>query len=98
MNKKIVFGIAIVTMFLALCYSADAQQPTRISRIGYVVRNSVMLLIKVVILKHCGKDYAKLSYIEGKNIVIEFRCGEGERVKRLSQACDRACVTQGRCS
>ena len=34
--KKIFFGFALSTMLFALGFSAEAQQPTKVPRIGYV--------------------------------------------------------------
>ncbi len=50
---------------------AEAQQPKRIYRIGYLARSGV----------HEGfrKRLRKLGYIEGRNLVIEWRSAKGKR-------------------
>ena len=75
MNKKI-FVLALSALLLALCLPAGAQQPKKVSRIGYlssgepasdVTRNEAIRLA----LRERG-------YTEGQNIAIEYVYGEGK--------------------
>jgi hypothetical protein len=42
MKKKVTF-LALCTMLFALCVSAQAQQPTKVSRIGYLSNSDAAL-------------------------------------------------------
>ena len=63
-------------MLLALCASAEAQQPGKVPRIGYLtggdaVSNSTRSEAMRLALRERG-------YIEGQNIAIEYRYAEGK--------------------
>jgi putative ABC transport system substrate-binding protein len=70
-------------MLLALCSSAEAQQPTKIPRIAYLAGSS--LSAAAARTEAFRQGLRELGYIEGKNIVVEWRFGEGkaDRVPRL---------------
>jgi putative ABC transport system substrate-binding protein len=76
-SKKVkVIGFALCAMLFALCSSADAQQPTKVPRIGFVSggnANSPPPLIEAF-----RQGLRDLGYIEGKNILIEYRYSEGK--------------------
>ena len=64
-------------MLFALCYSATAQQPKKVPRIGYLsladpARESARSEAIRLALRELG-------YIEGQNIAIEYRYAEGKR-------------------
>jgi putative ABC transport system substrate-binding protein len=63
-------------MLLALCTSAAAQQPTKIHRIGYL--NAASLSVTARRAEAFQQGLRELGYVEGKNIVIEWRSGEGK--------------------
>jgi ABC-type uncharacterized transport system substrate-binding protein len=83
MKKKITV-LALCTLLFALSFSAAAQQPTKIPRIGYVsgTGDSNNPGPYVEALRQGLQD---LGYIEGKNIVIEYRGAEAkpERIPSL---------------
>ena len=83
MKKKITV-LTLSAMLYALCFSAEAQQPTKIPRIGYVsgTGNASNQGPYVEALRQGLRD---LGYIEGKNIVIEYRGaeGKGDRIRSL---------------
>jgi putative ABC transport system substrate-binding protein len=81
MKSKITV-LAFCAMLLALCLPAQAQQPTKVHRIGYVrvVGTPAIPGPNVEAFRRGLRD---LGYIEGKNIVIEFRYAEGKR-ERIS--------------
>ena len=83
MNRKI-FGTSLCALLFALSPSVDAQQPVKVSRIGFLgfpspsanaARNEAF-----------RQGLRELGYVEGKNIVIEWRFAEGklDRVSALA--------------
>jgi putative tryptophan/tyrosine transport system substrate-binding protein len=76
MNKRQVRSFALWAMLFALCPSAEAQQPTKIPRIGYLAPNSLSVLAaRTEAFRQGLRD---LGYVEGKTIVIEWRSVEGK--------------------
>jgi putative ABC transport system substrate-binding protein len=80
MNQRI-FALVVGVMLFALCVSADAQQPTKVPRIGYVMAQSRSTAS--VRIDPFRQGLRELGYVEGKNIVIEWRFAE-EKPDRLS--------------
>jgi putative tryptophan/tyrosine transport system substrate-binding protein len=75
MKKPALSSILVATLLLVLEVAAEAQQPTKIPRIGF-------LFIGSKDQPHLGsfrQGLRDLGYIEGKNIVIEYRYAEGNR-------------------
>jgi putative tryptophan/tyrosine transport system substrate-binding protein len=76
MNKRKLGSFALCAMLFALCQSAEAQQPAKIPRIGYLSNADA------------GTDSARteglrlalreLGYIDGQSIAIEYRYAEGK--------------------
>lgn len=71
-------SILVVVVLLALCVSAEAQQSAKVRRIG-VLRGDSSPNLSVETFQQAMRD---LGYLEGKNIVIEYRYAEG-KVDRL---------------
>ena len=63
-------------MLFALCASAEAQQPAKIPRIGYLTAASPSAI--PARLEAFRQGLRELGYVEGKNIVIEWRYAEGK--------------------
>ena len=83
MRKKI-FSLALSTMLFALCFSAEAQEPRKIPRIGFLSASS---------RSTSGPLYAafleglqQIGFVEGKNIIIDSRWADGkaERLPELA--------------
>jgi putative tryptophan/tyrosine transport system substrate-binding protein len=74
MSKK-VFCLALCAMLFALCLSAEAQQPKKVPRIGYLSNASAANSPR---LEAFRQGLHELGYVEGKNIVIEYRYAEGK--------------------
>ena len=74
--SKSLFCIPLCAMLFALCFAADAQQPTRIPRIGIVTAQP----LAGIAVRHEAfrRGLQELGYVEGKNIVIEHRFAEGK--------------------
>jgi putative ABC transport system substrate-binding protein len=67
-------------MLFALCGSARAQQPTKIPRIGYLTGATADG--QSARIEAFGQGLRELGYVEGKNIVVEYRYAE-EKLERL---------------
>jgi putative tryptophan/tyrosine transport system substrate-binding protein len=77
MMDKGVIGVALVALLLALCVTAEAQQPGKVPRIGFLSGSGDP--------KNPGfnveafrQGLRNLGYIEGKNILVDYRYGEGK--------------------
>ena len=80
MNRS-VFCLAHCLLLIGLSFPAIAQQPTKIFRIGYLGVNS--LNINPDRPEAFRQGLRELGYIEGKNIVVDYRYIEG-RQERVS--------------
>jgi putative tryptophan/tyrosine transport system substrate-binding protein len=68
---KSVFSCMLGAMFFAFCLPAQAQQPPKLPRIGYISgrdASSPGLLVEAF-----RRGLRDLGYIEGKNIFVEYR-------------------------
>jgi putative ABC transport system substrate-binding protein len=74
--RKNIFCLALCAMRFALCVSANAQQPTKIPRIGFLITSSPAVIAPRMNAFRQGLQ--ELGYVEGKNIVIERRHAEGK--------------------
>ena len=76
-------GVALCALLSALCGSAEAQQPARIHRIG--ILSPVSGSVFSARVEAFRRRLRELGYVEGKNIVIEYRYaeGKGERLPDL---------------
>jgi putative tryptophan/tyrosine transport system substrate-binding protein len=80
--RRNVYGLTLCAILFALCSSATAQQPTKIPRIGFVSNTSPSAVAPR--LDAFRQGLRELGYVEGKNIVIEYRHSEG-KTDRLSE-------------
>lgn len=80
MNEKI-FAITLCALLLALCLSADAQQPGTVYRMGFLGTASASNY--ATRLQAFRESLQKIGYIEGKNTTIEYRYANG-RPDRLA--------------
>src|SRR5436853_7804937 len=71
MSKKGVL-LALCSMVLALVHLADAQQPAKIPRIGYVSGQGNPKAPGPLV-EGFRQGLRDLGYIEGKNILVEYR-------------------------
>src|SRR5919106_5461417 len=81
--KAIAF--VVVTLALASVHLADAQQPKKVPRIGYV-SGTGRPSDPGPYVESLRQGLRDLGYVEGKNIVIEYRGAEGklDRVPTLT--------------
>jgi putative ABC transport system substrate-binding protein len=78
--------IALCSLLLAPCFPADAQQPEKIFRIGYLDPSTASG--SAVLVDAFRQELSKLGWIEGKNITIEYRFGDGKSKRRPELAAD----------
>jgi putative ABC transport system substrate-binding protein len=83
MNKKITRRVFCL-MLLALSFSAHAQQPGKMFRIGFLELTSASG--SATLVKTIQQELTKLGWIEGKNIAIEYRFADqnAERLPELA--------------
>jgi putative ABC transport system substrate-binding protein len=81
MKRKIVIWI-LATVFLATVPLAEAQQPTKVPRIGF--QSAASPSANAARIEAFRQGLRDLGYVEGKNIVIEYRYAEG-KLDRLSE-------------
>jgi putative tryptophan/tyrosine transport system substrate-binding protein len=79
MKKKITV-LTLSAMLLALCFPADAQQPAKVPRIGYLT--GATPAGQAARIEAFRQGLRELGYVEGKNIVVEYRYAE-EKLDRL---------------
>ena len=80
-NRKFICSV-LGAMLLALSFPAEAQQPAKVPRIGFLLTNPrAALLARTEAFQHGLRE---LGYVEGKNIVIEWRSADG-KVDRLPE-------------
>src|SRR6059036_592406 len=75
MKKAAVPSILVAVVLLALGVKAEAQQPKKVPQIGYLTgasRSSMSARTEAF-----RQGLRELGYVEGKNIVIEWRFAEG---------------------
>ncbi|HEX2931788.1 MAG TPA: ABC transporter substrate-binding protein [Candidatus Binatia bacterium] len=75
MRKAGVLSILFGVVLLAVAVIAEAQQPTKIPRIGYL--NTASLSSVAARVEAFRQGLRELGYVGGKNIVIEWRYAEG---------------------
>jgi putative tryptophan/tyrosine transport system substrate-binding protein len=80
--RKTVISFAVCVMLLALCASAEAQQPGKIFRIGFLDNSTASG--SAVLVEAFRQGLSKLGWIEGKNITIEYRFSD-QKLDRLPE-------------
>jgi putative ABC transport system substrate-binding protein len=83
MSKKI-FVWLLATVLLTTTLPAYAQQPTQVPRIGFLNAASASAIL--VRYEAFRQGLRELGYVEGKNIVIDYRYAEGklDRLRELA--------------
>jgi len=74
--KKQIAVLALCAVLFALCLFAEAQQPKKVSRIGYL--SSQEPATDSARAEATRLALRKLGYIEGQNLAIEYRYAEGK--------------------
>ena len=76
MKKARVLSILFVVELLAVAVIAEAQQPAKVPRIGFLVPDSQSAAS--IRTEAFRQGLHELKYVEGQNIVIEYRFAEGK--------------------
>ncbi len=76
MKKPALSSILVATLVLVLGFAVEAQQPTKVPRIGWLT--GATLSSNALRTEAFRQGLRDLGYIEGKNIVIEYRSAEGK--------------------
>jgi putative ABC transport system substrate-binding protein len=87
MKKKIML-LALSAMLFALCLPAVAQQQTKVLRIGFLAGTKPAAVAARIAAFRQG--LRELGYVEGKNIVIEWRYAEGKADRERELAAELA--------
>jgi putative ABC transport system substrate-binding protein len=74
--KKAAVPILVAVILLTVAVVTEAQQPTKVPRIGYLSATSPFA--NVTRIEAFRQGLRELGYVEGKNIVIEWRYAEGK--------------------
>jgi putative ABC transport system substrate-binding protein len=72
MMRKITV-LAICAVLFALCVSAEARQPGKIPRVGFLSPGYG----KNPMIDAFRRGLRELGWVEGQNIAVEYRWGEG---------------------
>jgi putative ABC transport system substrate-binding protein len=85
-SAKVVRIVVLVCLLLVVCLPAgsEAQQAKKVPLIGYL--STVSLSVNAARIEALRQGLRELGYVEGKNIVIEWRSAEGkaERLPALA--------------
>jgi putative ABC transport system substrate-binding protein len=86
MKKAAVPSILVAVVLLALGVIAEGQQPKKVPRIGYLTNTPLSVDQK---LQDAFREGMRdLGYVEGQNIVIEWRSAEGSRDRQHALAAE----------
>ena len=81
MKRVAASSLLIAVVLLAVAVIAEAQQPKKVPRIGYLAGNLTTIKYRIDAFR---QGLRQLGYAEGKDIVIESRSADGE-LDRLNE-------------
>ena len=73
---------ALILSMLLPCLGIAAQQPAKVARVGYLVIGALESPATRLRIDSFRQGLRELGYIEGQNIVIDYRAADG-RIERL---------------
>jgi putative tryptophan/tyrosine transport system substrate-binding protein len=76
LRKAALGSILFAGALLAVAVTAEAQQPKKVARIGFLTATSPS--VELARIKAFRQGLRDIGYVEGKNIVIEWRNAEGK--------------------
>ena len=77
-GKAKVFGFALCALLLVLCVQVSAQQQGKIPRVGFLTGSPLSSQLRRN--EAFRQGLRELGYLDGKNIVIEWRSYEGQAI------------------
>jgi putative tryptophan/tyrosine transport system substrate-binding protein len=84
MKNKITL-LMLCALLFALCFSAEAQQPPKVRKIGFLSQGRGIAGSPPPFFEAFRQGMRELGYVEGQNIVTEYRSGErGARLTELA--------------
>jgi putative ABC transport system substrate-binding protein len=84
--RKSIFAATLSALLFAICVSAQAQQPEKAFRIGFLDTSTPSGM--AVMVDAFRQELGKLGWIEGKNIAIEYRFAESKADRLPELAAD----------
>jgi putative ABC transport system substrate-binding protein len=73
--RSLLLALSLVSsLFLALCSAVEAQQPAKVARIGFMGNNPNPEQVRIEVFR---KKLRELGWVEGENIIIEYRWANG---------------------
>jgi ABC-type uncharacterized transport system substrate-binding protein len=82
MKKSVAPSSLLVGVLLAVAVIAEAQQPKKVPRIGYLDNSTAAGSAELIGVFR--KEMIQLGWVEGKNITVEYRFGEGKGSDQLA--------------
>jgi ABC-type uncharacterized transport system substrate-binding protein len=76
--------VGVLALVLLAPLAAGAQQPVKVARIGYLLTGSLESPETQAALGAFRQGLREHGYVEGQNIVIEYRTAEG-RIERFAE-------------
>jgi len=70
------FGLAVAALLFPVCFPAEAQPANKTPRVGFLIASSATE--QQLRLEAFRQALRELGHVEGKNITIEVRSGEGK--------------------
>jgi len=81
-GRGTLFSVVVCSMFFAISFPANSQQPGKIFHIGFLDPSTASG--SAISTGALGRELGKLGWIDGKNIVFEYRFAQQQR-ERLPQ-------------
>ena len=88
--RKVFIASALCAMLFALCLPADAQQPAKVAKIGWLGARPAATAAEQ---RGYWGELRALGYVEGKNITFEHRYADN-KVDRLPTLADELIRSQ----
>ena len=88
MKKSAASSLLIAVALVAFAVIAQAQQPKKVPRIGFLVSGSPSSTREVGQVEAFRQGLRELGYVEGQNIAIEYRYAEGAEERLLNLAAE----------
>jgi len=85
-RRRSLVSLILSAMLFALCSSAEAQQPEKIFRIGFLDNSTATG--SAALLEAFRQELNRLGWVEGKNLAIEYRFAEGQPNRQTEFAAD----------